>query len=220
MRKMYTMCVGMTECASDQGSRAGGPLAIDESTRALLFTDARSANSFSDEPVSDEQLRAIVELAKWPPTAANISPLRVLFVQSLAARERLVALMKEDNKAKTASAPAVAVLAADLDFHEHVLRLMPLLPDLKDRFASNDANRERQAMFNATLQAGYFIIAVRAAGLAAGPMGGFDRAGVDAEFFAGRAWRSILVVNIGHPGVDPWSDRLPRLDYDEIAEQA
>ncbi|MEU2162384.1 hypothetical protein [Streptomyces sp. NPDC019208] len=38
---------------------------------------------------------------------------------------------------------------------------------------------------------------MRAAGLAAGPMAGFDKAGVDEEFFADTSWRSHLVVNIG-----------------------
>src|ERR1700691_5961229 len=88
-------------------------LALDPAAQALLFTEARTANTFSEEPVSDEQLRAIVELAKWPPTAANTNPLRILFVNSQAARERLVPLMSEGNRAKTATAPAVAVLAAD-----------------------------------------------------------------------------------------------------------
>jgi 3-hydroxypropanoate dehydrogenase len=191
-------------------------LALDPAAQALLFTEARTANTFSEQPVSDEQLRAIVELAKWPPTAANTNPLRILFVNSPAARERLLPLMSEGNRAKTATAPAVAVLAADTDFHEHVPRLLPFRPELKDHFAADDQLRERQARFNSALQAAYFIIAVRAAGLAAGPMGGFDAPGIDAEFFADRAWKSILVVNIGHPGLDPWFDRLPRLDYDEM----
>jgi 3-hydroxypropanoate dehydrogenase len=176
-------------------------LALDPAAQALLFTEARTANTFSEEPVSDEQLRAIVELAN-----------------SQAARERLVPLMSEGNRAKTATAPAVAVLAADTEFHEHVPRLLPFRPELKDHFAADDELRERQARFNSALQAAYFIIAIRAAGLAAGPMGGFDGPGIDAEFFADRPWKSILVVNIGHPGVDPWFDRLPRLDYDEMVE--
>ena len=71
--------------------------------------------------------------------------------------------------------------------------------------------RTSTGTFSATLQAGYFLLAVRAHGLAAGPMAGFDSAGLDAEFFPDGRWRSILVVNIGHPGTDPWFDRLPRL---------
>lgn len=208
----------MTSIAIEHPGPTVSLLTLDPQAQAQLFTEARTANTFSDEPVSDEQLRAIVELAKWPPTAANTNPLRVLFVQSAEARERLVSHMSEGNKAKTASAPVVAVLAADTQFHEHVPRLLPFRPELKDHFAADDEMREHQASFNATLQAGYFILAVRAAGLAAGPMGGFDGPGIDADLLAGRPWRSLLVVNIGHPGVDPWFERLPRLDYEEIAQ--
>jgi 3-hydroxypropanoate dehydrogenase len=68
------------------------------------------------------------------------------------------------------------------------------------------------------------ILAARAAGLAVEPMGGFDPAGcdagLDAEFFPDGDWRSILIVNIGHPGDSPWFDRLPRLDYEEAARHA
>lgn len=193
--------------------------AIDERARELLFTSARTANTFTDEPVTDGQLHEIIELAKWPPTAANTNPMRVLFVRSEEGRARLLVHMSDGNKEKTRTAPMVAVLAADLEFHELIPRLLPFRPELRERYAADATLRERQASFNATLQAAYFILAVRAVGLAAGPMGGFDAAGVDAEFFADRPWRSLLVVNIGHPGVDPWFDRLPRLDYkDSVTE--
>src|ERR1700760_3185336 len=86
---------------------------LDEASRALLFTDARTANTFSAEPVTDAELAEIWELAKWAPTAANMQPLRVLYVRTDEGRERLVRHMSEGNQAKTASAPAVAVLAVD-----------------------------------------------------------------------------------------------------------
>ena len=72
------------------------------------------------------------------------------------------------------------------------------------------------AFARATLQIGYLIIGIRAAGLAAGPMAGFDAAGVDAEFFPDGRLRSLLIVNIGHPGPDAWHDRLPRLQPDDV----
>jgi 3-hydroxypropanoate dehydrogenase len=190
-------------------------IALDEAGQALLFTEARSANTFSDEPVTSDQLHAIWELAKFPPTAANTNPLRVLFVSSPDARARLVEHMSDGNKAKTASAPAVAILAADLDFHEYIPQLFPPRPELRDYFAADDAARAAHARFNATLQIGYFLLAVRAAGLAAGPMAGFDAAGVDAEFFPDGRLSALLVVNIGTPGENPWFDRLPRLDYEQ-----
>ncbi|SCG71639.1 malonic semialdehyde reductase [Micromonospora inositola] len=188
--------------------------------QAQLFTDARTANTFIDEPVTDERLRAIFELAKYPPTAANTQPLRVLFIRDGEPRERLLTHMSEGNRAKTASAPVVAVLAADTDFHEFVPRVFPIRPQMRDDLAGDVQGRERMARFNATLQIGYWLLAVRAAGLAAGPMGGFDAEGLDKEFFADNGWKSLLVVNIGKPGPDAWFPRLPRLDYDEVVRHA
>lgn len=186
--------------------------ALDAAGRALLFTDARSANSFSTEPVTDAELREIYELAKMGPSAANLQPLRVLYVRSEEGKQRLAPHMADGNRAKTLSAPAVAVLAWDSRFHEHVPTVFPIRPEMQDSLEANPAMREGMGRFSATLQIGTFILAVRAAGLAAGPMAGFDAAGVDAEFFADGRWRTLLVVNIGHPGENPWFDRLPRLD--------
>jgi 3-hydroxypropanoate dehydrogenase len=193
---------------------------LDGRAREVMFTGARTANSFADTPVTDAELSEIWELAKWAPTAANSQPLRLLYVRPGENRQRLVKHMDEGNRAKTASAPAVAVLATDTQFHEHLPAVFPVRPQLRDTFAANDAMRSATATFNATLQAGYFILAVRAHGLAAGPMAGFDAAGVDAEFFSPGRYRSILVVNIGHPGERPWFGRLPRLHDDDVVQWA
>jgi len=193
---------------------------LDDEGRALLFTDARTANAFADIPVSDEELTSIWELAKWAPTSANTQPLRVLYVRPGEGRDRLVKYMSEGNRAKTAAAPAVAVLAVDTEFHEHIPALLPFRPELKDRFDGQDELRAKHASFNGTLQAGYFILAVRAHGLAAGPMTGFDADGVDAEFFPDGRYRSIMVVNIGHPGENPWFGRLPRLGHESVISWA
>jgi len=190
-------------------------LSLDDYAQDLLFRSARTANTFSDEPVTDDQVSAIYDLVKWAPTAMNTQPLRVVLVRSPAARERLLTHLAPGNQPKTAAAPLVAILAADTGFHEHLPELLPYVEDAKARFA-DDAAREKVARFNATLQAGYFLLGVRAAGLAAGPMGGFDAAGLDADFFADGRLKSFLVVNIGRPGEDAWMDRLPRLHHDDV----
>lgn len=193
---------------------------LDEPALATLFTAARTANSFDSRPVADDKLRAIWDLARWAPTAANTQPLRVMFVREPAGKERLLRHMNEGNQAKTASAPVTAVLAVDGRFHDHLPTVMPHRPEMRDSFEQNEAMRDRMGRFNATLQAGYFILAVRAQGLAAGPMAGFDGAGIDAEFFADNGWNSILVVNIGYPGPNPWFHRLPRLESTEVVRWA
>jgi 3-hydroxypropanoate dehydrogenase len=205
------------DTVSEMSRESDRPLEhLDSEGKRILFTGARTANSFADTPVTDTELSDIWELAKWAPTSANSQPLRVLYVRRGQGRDRLVKYMNEGNRTRTASAPAVAVLALDTRFHEHIPTVLPFKPELKDVFAANDAMRTATATFNATLQAGYFILAVRAHGLAAGPMAGFDAAGIDAEFFPDGRHRSILVVNIGHPGKDPWFGRLPRLDHGDV----
>ncbi|MER5686502.1 malonic semialdehyde reductase [Streptomyces sp. NPDC002205] len=190
-------------------------LALDPAAQDLLFREARTANAFTDEPVTEEQIQAIYDLVKYGPTAFNQSPLRVVLVRSDDARARLVSHMAEGNQPKTSTAPLVAILAADNEFHEELPALFPVFPQAKDAFFSERPVRESSAMLNAALQAAYFIIGVRAAGLAAGPMTGFDAAGIEKEFLD--ADHSLLmVVNIGKPGEDAWFPRLPRLAYDEV----
>jgi 3-hydroxypropanoate dehydrogenase len=194
-------------------------LRLSPEAQDLLFREARTANSFTDEPVTDEQVAAIYDLVKYGPTAMNGQPLRIVLVRHGEPRERLLKHMADGNRDKTANAPLVAILAADTEFHENLERTFPHFPGAKDAFA-DDARREEVAKFNASIQAGYFFLGVRAAGLAAGPMAGFDAAGVDDEFFRGTGLRSLVVVNMGRPGENAWFDRLPRLEQDEVVLEA
>ncbi|AWL40362.1 MULTISPECIES: malonic semialdehyde reductase [Streptomyces] len=190
-------------------------LILDPTAQDLLFREARTANTFTDEPVTDEQVQAIYDLVKYGPTAFNQSPLRIVLVRSTEGRERLVRHMAEGNQAKTSTAPLVALLVADNEFHEELPALLPHFPQAKDAFFSERPVREQAAALNASLQAAYFIIGVRAAGLAAGPMTGYDAAGIEKEFLDGDH-KLLMVVNIGKPGEDAWFPRLPRLSYDEV----
>jgi 3-hydroxypropanoate dehydrogenase len=189
---------------------------LDRNAQDLLFRKARSANNFTSDPVSDEQIAALYDLIKWAPTSFNQQPLRVMLVRSENARSRLVPLMWDANQDKTAAAPLVAVLAADIDFHEHLPELYPPFPQAKDVFFSEEEVRIEDALLNATLQVGYFIIGIRAIGLAAGPMTGFYADKVSEEFFPDGRHRALVVINIGNPGPDAWRDRLPRLEYDQV----
>jgi 3-hydroxypropanoate dehydrogenase len=200
-------------------------LALDPAAQDLLFREGHTAHTFTDEPVTDEQVQAVYDLVKYAPTAFNQSPLRLTLLRSPEARERLLPHLSEGNRAKTAAAPLTAVLSVDLDFHERLPELLPHAPSLKDTVFADPATRETHGTFNATLQAGYFIVGVRAAGLAAGPMSGFDPAGVAKEFFGdvqhktspgSAGWHPILVVNIGKPGPDAYRPRQPRLPFEDV----
>ncbi|MFC9925640.1 malonic semialdehyde reductase [Streptomyces sp. NPDC127190] len=190
-------------------------LVLDPAAQDLLFREARTANTFTDEPVTEEQVQAIYDLVKYGPTAFNQTPLRITLVRSPEARERLVKHMAEGNQPKTAAAPLVAILSADNEFHEELPTLFPAFPQAKDLFFAERPARESAAALNAALQAAYFIVGVRAAGLAAGPMTGFDFEGVRKEFLD-EDHTPLMVVNIGKPGPDAWYPRSPRLAYEDV----
>ncbi|GAB2802997.1 malonic semialdehyde reductase [Streptomyces daliensis] len=190
-------------------------LALDPAAQDLLFREAHTANTFTDEPVTDEQIQAVYDLVKFAPTAFNQSPLRVTLVRSREARERLVKYAMGANGDKTLSAPLTAVLSVDLDFHEKLPELFPHAPGIKDAYFSEATSREAAGTQNATLQAGYFILGVRAAGLAAGPMTGFDFAGINEKFFGDGKQKAFLVINIGKPGDDAFFPRSPRLAFED-----
>jgi 3-hydroxypropanoate dehydrogenase len=190
-------------------------LALELPAQELLFRGARTFGKFRDEPVTDEQVRAIYDLVKNAPTSLNQQPLRVVLVRSADARQRLVSHMRDNNKGKTLNAPLSIILAADLHFHEEFPKIFPHKPEVKHLFA-DPAVRTASARLNATLQVGYFILGVRAAGLAAGPMVGFDADGINKEFFSDGQHAVLVVMNIGIPDGEPMHPRLPRLDYEDV----
>ena len=190
------------------------PFAIDERAADVLFREAHTAYGFTDETVSDAELESIYELMKFAPTMNNAQPLRITFVRGEEAKGRLIKHIFDGNKAKSEQAPVVAILAADVDFHEHLPRLAPQSQGARERFGASPM-REQIARNNAWMQAGYFIIAARAVGLNAGPMGGFNAAGVDEEFFSGSSQRTIMIVNIGHVSDAGQFPRNPRLGFGE-----
>lgn len=190
-------------------------LKLSPEAQDLLFREGRTANTFTDEPVTEEQVEAIQDLVKYGPTAMNSQPLRVVLIRSDEARARLLKHMSDGNRDKTGTAPLVAILAADTNFNEHLPQVFPHAEGAKDWFPDAEA-RESMARLNAGLQIGYFIMGVRAAGLAAGPMTGFDAPAIDEDLLEGTGYKTMVIVNIGHPGENAWFDRLPRLEHEQV----
>ncbi len=190
---------------------------LSDKTITQLFTQARTHNGWLPIDVPDALLRQAVEIARWGPTSANCSPLRIVFVRSPEAKAQLAPAMAPGNLDKTLAAPATAILGYDLDFYDKLPRLYPAA-DARSWFAGNDALIAETAFRNATLQAAYFLIALRALGLDVGPMSGFDKEKVEAAFFAGTRVKANFLMNIGFGDPDKLYPRSPRLAFDEIAK--
>jgi 3-hydroxypropanoate dehydrogenase len=192
---------------------------LDDPALHLLFRAARTHNAWQPRPVPEALLREAVELAKMAPTSANCSPMRVVFLRSAAAKERLKPALAPGNIDKTMAAPVTAIIAQDLQFYEKLPRLFPHA-DARAWFVGKDAFIADTAFRNAALQGAYLMLALRGLGLDVGPMSGFDRAKVDAEFFAGTEIRSNFLCNIGYGDPASLFPRSPRLDFDEMARFA
>ena len=177
-----------------------------------LFLQARSRNAWKRETLPDQTWHDLYDLLKFGPTTANLAPARFVFVTTDDGKARLAPHLAETNRTKSLDAPAIVIIAHDLAFADKAPELFPHAPGVKDWFSAPGA-AETTAFRNGSLQGAYLILAARSLGLDAGPMSGFDNAGVDAEFFADTTLRSNFICALGH-GIDTPFPRLPRLAFD------
>ena len=124
------------------------------------------------------------------------------------------------NLAKVRAAPVTAILGYDLAFHDHFELLFPHNPGVRERFVGpqNAERAHMTAVRNGTLQAGFFILAARAAGLDCGPLSGFDHEGVDRAFWDGTSVRTNFLCCLGQGDPDRLFPRHPRFGFDDVCE--
>lgn len=202
--------------------------ALNDDALDVLFREARTHTRWQNRPVSDETLRRLYDLAKWGPTSANSVPMRVLFLRTAQAKERLRPALMAGNVEKTMAAPVTAIIAYDELFYEKMPVLFPHNPGMRDMFANSPELADVTAFRNGTLQGGYFILAARSLGLDCGPMSGFDNAKVDEEFFRtpaekkadaqvmpGCRTKSNFLCNLGYGDPAALHPRGPRLVFEE-----
>ncbi len=192
--------------------------AIGDAALDQIFREARTLRKWRDKPVPPSLLMAIYDLMRWGPTESNITPARFHFVVSQEAKARLKPLLDDGNVAQTMAAPATAIIAYDLDFVRTLSVLAPHARGLMDKLPGDPARAEFMATRSAGLQGGYFMVAARALGLDCGPMSGFDREGVDREFFAGTAIKSCFLCNLGYGDREGLRPRAARLAFDDACK--
>ena len=183
----------------------------------LLFTEARTYHTWQDRPVEDILLKEVYDIMKFGATSANCSPMRVLFVKSKEAKEKLKECLAPGNIDKTMTAPVTAIFADDFEFYNHLPKLFPHM-DAKSWFAGNDDLINSTAQRNGTLQAAYFMLAARGFGLDCGPMSGFDNEKCDELFFKGTKTKSNFLCNLGYGDPEGLYPRSPRFQFSEVCK--
>ncbi len=184
-----------------------------------LFEGARTHNGFTSEAVPESRLRDLYALLKWGPTSANCSPARFIFVCSEQGKARLLPCLSPGNREKSRQAPVTVIIGMDLGFCEKLPKLFPH-EDAASWFEGQPALIEETAFRNSSLQGAYLIMSARVLGLDCGPMSGFDRKAVDAEFWSGTQVRTNFICNLGRGDPQRLFPRSPRLDFDEACQRA
>ena len=183
-----------------------------------LFLKARSHYSWKRKDIDEQTLKDLYDLIKNCHTSANSEPIRLIFLKSKEAKERIKPHLSEGNVEKTMTAAVVAIIAYDSKFYNHLPKLFPHNPGMKKVLSNPPTKAETTAFRNSTLQGGYFMLAARALGLDVGPMSGFDNSGVDKEFFPDGRFKSNFLCNLGYGDESKLLDRLPRFEFSEVCK--
>lgn len=192
-------------------------MTLDSQALDQIFLKARTANGFTDQPVTDEELRQVYELAVMGPTSMNCQPARYVFLRTPEARERLLPALSPGNLEKTRRAPVTVIVATDTRFYEHMPQVWHR-EGAKENFEANPGLASATASRNGTLGGAYFIIAARSLGLDCGPMSGVDLGKVDAEFFPDGRYKANFLINLGHGDDSLLFQRNPRLGFEQACE--
>ncbi|MDA9980576.1 malonic semialdehyde reductase [Pelagibacterales bacterium] len=182
-----------------------------------IFIDTVTTYNYSDKIVEDSVIKELYELTKWSATSFNCSPLRLVFLKSEEAKNRIDPYLMDANKVNVKKAPVCVIIGMDAKFFKDLPKNFKAV-DAKVFFENNEELAHATAFRNSSLQAGYFLKAVNALGLDAGSMSGFDNKGVDNEFFKDTSIQSNFLCTLGY-GIEPKGHpRGARYNFDEVSK--
>ena len=183
-----------------------------------IFTNARTQNGWTDRPVTDEQIKAIYDIAKWGATSMNCQPARFQFLRTVEGKAKLSACASPGNQAKIIAAPVVAIIGMNAEFYKELDKTFPHNPNARGIFEGNEGLIQGTAFRNSTLQGSYLMVAAKLQGLDCGPMSGFVPAKVDEAFWAGTPVKTNFICCLGYGDASKVMDRLPRYGFDEACQ--
>src|SRR5438874_10698682 len=151
--------------------------------------------------IGDEALSALLEAARWAPSAQNSQPWRFLVTRrGEPAHERLYAALAPGNQAWAGAASALILVAA--------------------RTAGDDGRPQPWALYDTGQAVAALVTQAQADGLAVHQMGGFDTGAVQTGFGLGEALTPVVVLAIGRqdgaaglPGPLAARETAPRTRY-------
>lgn len=146
----------------------------------------RSVRAFRREPVPRHLLEQVLEAARWSPSAGNLQAWEIAVVSDPAVRRRLAHAAY--GQEFLAEAPHVLAVSA--------------LPE-RSAVRYGRRGRELYCLQDATLAAGYLLLAAAALGLATCWVGAFAEEEVRRLLGLTPEHRPIALIALGYPDEDP-----------------
>ena len=133
--------------------------------------------------LADDRLTALLEAARWAPSAANSQPWRFAVARrGEEAHARLFAALAPGNQAWAGAASALVLVAA--------------------RTAGDDGRPQPWALYDTGQAVAALVTQAQADGLAVHQMGGFDTEAVRTGFGLGRALTPVVILAVGRQDAD------------------
>jgi nitroreductase len=199
-----------------------------------LMEARRSVNYFDpNRPVSDEQLRKMVELATLVPSSFNLQPWNLIVVRSAADKARL--RKRAWDQPKVTEAPVVLIVLADREGYKEGHSTVEQVwaswvkngyqqaekkgwfLDAARQLYGGDVKSIAFGVKNAAFFGLALMLAAKELGLDTHPMDGFDHDGVVEEFSIPKNFFVPMLIAVGH--FDQSKKLLPRnwrKPYEEI----
>src|SRR5258708_11265702 len=162
-----------------------------------LYRAARTPNAWTEQRVTEQQLRELYDLMEFGPTSGNCCPARFVWVRSAEGKHRLAALAAPTNAPKILEAPVTVIVGYDLDFRtiaDVVSRARQGHAGVLLRSPSRASHRFSQRQPSGRLSD---YRGARGVGLDCGPMSGFSNEAVDSECVANTRITSNFICSHG-----------------------
>lgn len=181
----------------------------------------RSIRKYTDESLTDEQIKELVELAGLAPSSMNVQPWRVIAVRDAEMKQKLQAVCL--NQPQVGASAVTFVIATDMkDVLENAEETVhPGMADQLEKRAAQVRNafgnwpEERQRFFGngqGNIFLGFFLLAAQSKGYATSAMLGFDADGVKKLLEIPDHADIPAVVALGRPAEEGFSHHRHPVD--------
>jgi nitroreductase len=151
-----------------------------------LVKKRRHIHFFEAEPISDENIKTLLEAARWAPSAGNLQPWEIILIDSKDDKDRLVGAIKKKEYIR--SAPVILIFCADMN---------------RSRERYGERGTSLYVIQDTTAAIQNVLLTATALGLGSGWVGDFDENAIADLFKLPPNVRPMALIMIGKSNENP-----------------